>query len=527
MSFRIDSKQGLKQENISAAQNLAGLLQKNEAFCVNLKCTLVVRQRLNFGESLYIRGKPGDDFTVNKSILSWNRGIQLQNQGPDTWSAPIEINIGKYREVAFKFLVNDNDKQWENGENHDLQDLLFLAQNSLSITPKAGNYAKERVQKNMHCESQNLQFRVNPQDKLSQEQILKAKNLATDFEGNPLLSVRLTGDLIVRRQLKFGESLYIRGELTQGDQLPFQREIGHFSVHNLMFVCGWENLSWRKGVKLQNVNADTWFIPFTLRVDNSHKINFKFLIDDKQWEDGENHNLQDLLFLAQTSKEYEKQQQKCEDQWKQTETKYEKQWKKYEEQWKQTEAKWNSPFNTSSFNFGPNMSFSYTSPFNSSSFNFGPNMSFSYTYTPRNTSSNNFNYAHNTRPNNNTSSSNSNYSYSNYSHNTYPNNNTSSSNSNYSYNARPNNTSSNNYSSYSSSSTSSGYVDPNKEANEIKAKLERILGATISDANSLSQAFKKWSIKNHPDKHGNDTTVTKTFQEVVELRNKLKELKRW
>jgi hypothetical protein len=511
MSFRIDPKQGLTQENISAAQNLAGLLQNNETFCVRLKCTLVVRQKLNCGESLYIRGAETENtFTINMSVPNWNKGTQLKNQNPDTWVTPIEINIDKCRKAAFKFLIND--KQWENGEDHDLQDLLFLAQNSLSVTPKAGNYAKERVQKNMHCESQNLQFRINPQHKLSKEKILKVENLATDFERNPLLSVRLAGDLIVRCQLQFNESLYVRGELTQGDKLPFQAEIGNFSVNNLSSALGWETPSWKKGIKLQNINADTWSILFTFRADSSHEIRFKFLIDDKHWEDGEDHNLQDLLFLAQEDltkkeepsdtleelerqlrqaeiegKQYEeqrkqreieneKQQKKSEESRKRRETEYENRCKQYEEQWKQKPTEWASFFNTSCSNFGSNMNSSYA-------------------YTPLKTSSSNPNYA-----------------YSSY----------------YSSTPRPNNnTSSSNYSSYSSSGTSWIYADSNKEANEIKGKLERIFGATISDANSLNKAFNKWSLKNHPDKQGNEEAATKTFQDTVELRNKLKELKKW
>ena len=55
-----------------------------------------------------IRGAGSDD-------LSWDKGIQLRNVGPDTWIYETDKDFDA---LEFKVLVDD--KRWEDGSNHQL-----------------------------------------------------------------------------------------------------------------------------------------------------------------------------------------------------------------------------------------------------------------------------------------------------------------------------------------------------------------------------------------------------------------------
>lgn len=61
----------------------------------------------------------------------------------------------------------------------------------------------------------------------------------------------------------FGNALYVRG-------------------------CGCTNLSWEKGKKLKNTKEDEWIFETTSPVKNGE---FKILINDSIYEDGDNHTL--------------------------------------------------------------------------------------------------------------------------------------------------------------------------------------------------------------------------------------------
>jgi hypothetical protein len=79
---------------------------------------ITIRFNAGFKNTLYVRGKGAG--------LSWDRGVQLKNTGPDEWVW--EINQ-PFNECEFKVLIND--KQYEVGENHHARGGI-----SFQYTPK-------------------------------------------------------------------------------------------------------------------------------------------------------------------------------------------------------------------------------------------------------------------------------------------------------------------------------------------------------------------------------------------------------
>ena|ERR1043165_3498163 len=139
MVFRIDPKEGLSDTTIRNTESKSQIMQwtrllpdfQNSRLQVqlpdptktNIVATIVIKQQVAFGESLYLRGV---GFNVQKNGLTqaanWNQGIQMENAGPDSWRATVEMNPNG---LSFKALIND--QRWEDGNNHDLKDMFLLA----------------------------------------------------------------------------------------------------------------------------------------------------------------------------------------------------------------------------------------------------------------------------------------------------------------------------------------------------------------------------------------------------------------
>ena len=66
-------------------------------------------------------------------------------------------------------------------------------------------------------------------------------------------------------------------------------------------------------------------------------------------------------------------------------------------------------------------------------------------------------------------------------------------------------------------------------ANYIKNTLENIFGASFSDSKSLASAYRKWSLKNHPDKvaPADREKADERIKEVNNLVADLKKFKGW
>lgn len=85
-----------------------GSKKKKVATAEKKKATRVtIHYDAGFNNNLYIRGHGGG--------LSWDRGVLLQNIGPDEWVWETTL---PFNECEFKVLIND--QQYEDGENHHL-----------------------------------------------------------------------------------------------------------------------------------------------------------------------------------------------------------------------------------------------------------------------------------------------------------------------------------------------------------------------------------------------------------------------
>ncbi len=74
----------------------------------NAKLTrVVVHCDVGFNNNIFIRG--------NGANLSWDKGIMLQNTGPDEWVWETDRS---FNSCEFKLLLNDS--QYEQGDNHTL-----------------------------------------------------------------------------------------------------------------------------------------------------------------------------------------------------------------------------------------------------------------------------------------------------------------------------------------------------------------------------------------------------------------------
>jgi hypothetical protein len=70
---------------------------------------IVVRYNVGYDNHLFIRGNgPG---------LNWEHGVMLKNIGPDEW---VWETTAHFKDCEFKVLIND--QQFENGENHHIDD---------------------------------------------------------------------------------------------------------------------------------------------------------------------------------------------------------------------------------------------------------------------------------------------------------------------------------------------------------------------------------------------------------------------
>jgi hypothetical protein len=134
MSFRVNPTRGLKADEIVDAAHSAELNKKlkyaDEPIKVGQRTINIfsfvnyikIRHQVQYGEFLSIRG---EGFSVMKNgnfvQADWNNGVALDNAGKDSWNALINAHTTK---VAFKILIND--KIWEEGENHDFEDMVFL-----------------------------------------------------------------------------------------------------------------------------------------------------------------------------------------------------------------------------------------------------------------------------------------------------------------------------------------------------------------------------------------------------------------
>src|SRR5579871_4526168 len=315
MSFRIDPRNGLSQQEIIAAQNLAETIENDVLFkeddgikgiSFDRRCDLVVKHALNSDQTLYLRGKcigtrkvrhlcdngyyyfracefdneKGFEAQTTKGFASpsWERGIELKNIGPDLWTIPISIVLDKTDKIAFKFLIND--KEWEEGENHNLQDLLFLTHKSFNLANKKFQGANSSFDR----------FRVDPTTGLSEQEVAVANKLKNAINFYiPFVEPVMKCYLIVKQKLNSGER-------HSGERLYLRGKCDSWFVHSLK---GLAIPSWDNGILLDEIQPDTWVIPITFHVEKIEQVAFKFLINDCDWEAGKNHNLQDLLFLIQ------------------------------------------------------------------------------------------------------------------------------------------------------------------------------------------------------------------------------------
>ena len=132
MSFRIDATKGLTGNQIHDAFvnyfNVNGLDKSCSYF--GYTRDIVINHKLEYGENLYLRGQ-GFSVTVNgrEQEANWDRGILLQNTGSDTWAARITLHN---TDAVFKALINDDNKRWEEGENHTCIDFFRLMQKTHS-----------------------------------------------------------------------------------------------------------------------------------------------------------------------------------------------------------------------------------------------------------------------------------------------------------------------------------------------------------------------------------------------------------
>ncbi len=135
-----------------------------------------------------------------------------------------------------------------------------------------------------------MSFRIDPTRGLRAEEIASAANSAElnmqlKYAKEPIQLGQRTINIFsfvnyitVRHQVRYGESLSIRGE-------------GFSVLKNGEFV----QADWNSGIQLENTGKDSW-----QALINAHttKVAFKILINDKVWESGENHNFEDMVYLT-------------------------------------------------------------------------------------------------------------------------------------------------------------------------------------------------------------------------------------
>ena len=80
-------------------------VQKVEKYTIGV----LVIYDVGFGNTLTIRG--------NRLPLSWHRGKECKNVGPNAWAYYMEFNYPQT--VEFKVLINDS--TWETGYNHSVE----------------------------------------------------------------------------------------------------------------------------------------------------------------------------------------------------------------------------------------------------------------------------------------------------------------------------------------------------------------------------------------------------------------------
>src|ERR1700722_11819346 len=78
---------------------------------------VVIRYDVGFNNNLFIRGSGAN--------LSWDKGIAMQNIGPDEWAGETDK---PFNSCEFKILINDS--QYEQGDNH-----LLVFGDRLEYTP--------------------------------------------------------------------------------------------------------------------------------------------------------------------------------------------------------------------------------------------------------------------------------------------------------------------------------------------------------------------------------------------------------
>jgi hypothetical protein len=271
----------------------------------------------------------------------------------------------------------------------------------------------------------------------------------------------------VKQKLNFGEDLYLRGNCGEGSWLVYP-------ANGADPIRGESLGNWDKAIKLECVGEDTWTIPIRLiNIDRIKQLAFKFLIDDR-WEEGENHNLLDLLYLIQKSRS-------------------------------------SSSSSRSSFAAGTPFS-GYRSPFDSGSS--GATSSSSRPSFAAGTPFSGYRSPFDSGSSGDTSSSSrpsfaAGTPFSGY-RSPFGSTSTGPSRNSYQKTSVPNSVT------YS-------------VENELKNALESVLGTSFSDSHSLNKAFNQWALKNHPDKVSpiEKVKADAKFKEVANLRDRFKNLKRW
>ena len=80
-----------------------------------------------------------------------------------------------------------------------------------------------------------------------------------------------------------------------GARITVRYDVGY---NNHLFIRGnGPGLSWEKGVKLKNLGVDEWVWETELP---THNCEFKILINDQQYESGDNHCLHDGVAFQYT-----------------------------------------------------------------------------------------------------------------------------------------------------------------------------------------------------------------------------------
>ncbi len=128
MAFRIDPTSGRSHEMLGLAQSV---VERSETLQARGKTPLyrapgiVINHHLQYGERFYIRGV---GFSVRSEgqwkPVTWERGFPLENINVDRWKLSISLN--DVRQIAFKFVINDDPTRYEQGENHNYRDMVLM-----------------------------------------------------------------------------------------------------------------------------------------------------------------------------------------------------------------------------------------------------------------------------------------------------------------------------------------------------------------------------------------------------------------